>query len=60
MMREGRIPPQIIGKNKDKTSFGYPPIPTLYDVESWLFFGVKADRKQAELSLWGSGSELMG
>ena len=49
-----------IGKSKDKTLFGYPPVPTVYDVASRLFSGVRADRKQAELSLYGSGSKLMG
>ena len=53
--------PQIIGKNKDKTpSVWLASRPLIYDVESRLFSGVRADRKYAELSLWGSVSKLMG
>ena len=48
----GRRENKIVGKNKDKIPFGYIP------VDNQLFSGIQK-RKQAKLSLWGSGSKIM-
>ena len=50
---EGRKTQKIIGKNKDKTPFGYPPVPLSMMWRADCFLLSEWVENKPELFLWG-------